>query len=149
MSVNFTPEMWAVIGLVLIVADMLTFTFVFFFFGAGALLTALLVWSGLVKAPGLQLVVFAIASISALLAFRKWARNLFGKNKDQKEYSDIAGQKARVSVKIPSGGEGKVSFRGSQWLAHCDLNCDIDEGTDVIIDEVDGIKLKVSPVVKK
>ncbi len=144
MSGNITPEIWAIIGLVLIVLDMLTYTFVFFFFGISALLTALISWTGLVKSLSWQLVFFSAFSLVSLVVFRKWAKQAFGKNKGAAEYSDLVGQTAYVAVKIPAGGEGKVSFRGSDWLAHSASGGEIEQGAKVVIEEVEGIKLKVS-----
>ncbi|MEW5950756.1 MAG: NfeD family protein [Elusimicrobia bacterium] len=149
MNFNINPEIWAVIGLALIVADMLTFTFVFFFFGAGALLTALASWLGVIKSQNWQVVFFAFSSLISLIIFRKWAKGFFGPKKDAKDYSDILGQKAKVSVKIPKNGEGKVYFRGSQWPADSSCDKDIEEGVNVIIEGSDGIKLKVSPISDK
>jgi len=145
---NITPELWGIAGLILIGLDMLTYTFVFFFLGISALLTALISWAGLIHSYSWQLVFFAVASLLSLVIFRKWAKQTFGKSKGSAEYSDFIGQGASVCVRIPAGAEGKVSFRGTEWLAHSSASIDLEPGELVVIEEVDGIKLKVAPKAK-
>jgi inner membrane protein len=60
------------------------------------------------------------------------------------DYSEYIGRRAVVSVPIPAGGEGKVVYRGSEWIAFCDEVREIPEGATITIAQVQGIKLGVS-----
>lgn len=137
---------WATIGVVLIIADLMTLTFFLFFLGLGALITALCVLTHVTPGIQGQLVCFAASSLIMMLLFRPAVKKMFGKRGDGKEYSQLVGQKARVSTAIPAGHEGKVSYRGSDWIAFSEGGEDIPEGTLVTIEGVEGIKLKVGRI---
>lgn len=137
-------QIWAIIGIVLIIIDVFSLTFFLFFLGIGALVTALSIWVGLT--PGLvgQLLCFSLSSLVATLLFRSTLKRMFDQKAHHGDYSEYVGQRAVVSVSIPPGGEGKVTYRGSEWIAFCDEDREIPEGAPVTIAQVQGIKLKVS-----
>jgi inner membrane protein len=135
---------WATIGLILIIADLVTLTFFLFFLGIGALATAVFAWTGITPGINGQLVCFAVSSLVTMGLFRRMVKKMFGKNEGDAAYSQLVGQKAYVSATIPAGHEGKVSYRGSQWIAFSDSPEDIPEGSLVTIVGSDGIKLKVA-----
>lgn len=135
---------WATIGIILIIADLITLTFFLFFLGIGALVTALCTWTGFTPGIDSQLICFAASSLITMVLFRGMVKKMFGKKGGgDTEYSQLVGQKARVSATIPAGHEGKVSYRGSDWIAFSDSMKDIPEGAFVTIEGVEGIKLKV------
>ena len=65
------------------------------------------------------------------------------KEPDFKEFED---EIAKVSVEIPEGEDGKVFFRGTDWMAYDKNGKAIAKNTKVIIRKVDGIKLIVEAV---
>jgi inner membrane protein len=135
---------WASIGLILIIADLITLTFFLFFLGVGALITAVCTWVGLIAGMNGQLICFAASSLITMVLFRRAVKTMFGRHDGDAEYSQLVGQKAHVSVAIPVGHEGKVSYRGSEWIAFSDSSEAIPEGSLVTIVSIDGIKLKVT-----
>ncbi len=137
-------QIWAIIGVALIIADIFSLTFFLFFLGIGALAAALSIWLGLT--PGLvgQLICFCLASLAATLLFRSTLKKTFGRKSGQGDYSEYIGQRAIVSVAIPAGGEGKVTYRGSEWIAFSDKGGEIPIGTSVVIVAIEGIKFRVS-----
>lgn len=135
---------WATIGVVLIIADLVTLTFFLVFLGMGALITAAFAWMGLATSINGQLICFAASSLVTMALFRGILRKMFGRDKGGTEYSQLVGQKAYVSTAIPVGHEGKVSYRGSEWIAFSDSPESIPEGSLVTIVSTDGIKLKVT-----
>lgn len=143
MSVGIGPAVWGAIGFLLIIADVVTTTFIMVFFGFGALITALTTWVGFTPDLGAQLVVFSLVTLVTTALFRKTAHRLFGKRKATVEYTEYVGEKATVSEKIPRGGEGRIRHRGTDWIAFSDAAGDIQAGAIVRIKRVDGIKLKV------
>src|SRR3989304_6548996 len=74
--------MWAILGIVLIVAELMTMAFVLVFFGLGSLLTALLTWLGITPDFTSQLLVFSISSSGMLLMLRTFATNRFFREAD-------------------------------------------------------------------
>lgn len=136
-------EIWAVTAAVLIITDILTATFVLVFFGVGAGITAITTWSGITTTIESQLMLFPLVSIISMLLFRKTAKRLFGKNGTGSEYSEFIGEKAKVSVSIPPHSEGRIQYRGTEWIAYSEDGAPIPEGTTVTITGVNGIKLRV------
>ena len=133
--------LWAIIGIILIIAEVATMSFVLIFFGLGALLTALLAWTGITPGLDSQLLVFSISSLSMLVVLRRFAKNLFFSKADTSQ--DSIGQRAQVSKPISHGAEGAVTFRGSEWIAFSDSADTIPAGSTVEIIGTEGIRLKV------
>lgn len=133
--------LWAIIGIILIIAEVATMSFFLIFFGLGALLTALLAWSGITPGIESQLIVFAVSSLAMLAALRRFAKNLFFSKADASQ--DSVGQRALVSKMIPAGNEGAVTFRGTEWIAFSDTSETIPAGSTVEITGTEGIRLKV------
>jgi inner membrane protein len=144
-GLNVSPALfWATIGLVLLIAELATVTFILCFFGLGALIVALTTWIALTPGINSQLVVFSISSVLMMLLLRKTARRLFfGTNDPPPEY---VGQKVKTVKAIPVGGEGAVQYRGSEWIAFSDGADTIHEGDMVEIVAMEGIRVKVKTV---
>ncbi len=132
---------WAIIGLVLIILELTTFTFVLMFLGLGAIITAALTWAGVTPETNTQLFAFSASSILLLVVLRKTARSLFAAT--GAPISDDVGQRCEVTKAIPAGGEGEIRHRGSIWTAVSDEPEDIAEGTSVEIIAIEGIRVKV------
>jgi membrane protein implicated in regulation of membrane protease activity len=142
---GFSPVyIWATVGIILIIADLITLTFFLVFLGIGALITAVFTGIGITAGTNSQLICFAVSSLISMVLFRSMVKKMFGKKKGEMEYSQLVGQKAYISSAISAGHEGKVSYRGSEWIAFSDSSEDIPEGSLVTIVSVDGIKLKVT-----
>lgn len=141
-----TPEiMWGAAGALLIIADVVFGSFFMLFLGAGALITAALVWAGLLPDPAWQWIVFAAVSGAGVLAFRKKLLAWFGPDGKSK-YTEHAGNRVEVLVTIPAQGNGKVKYRGTEWLASSKSGIEISEGQTAVITGNDGIVLEVEAV---
>ena len=137
-------SVWVILGVGLLILEAVTVSFYSLFFGIGALATALLVYMDITPDTRSQLLVFGLASMASLLLFRKRLLILF--NKTKHEYTEFEGEVVNVSATIPLEGEGKVFYRGADWIAYSSHDQKIDKNTKVKIVKVDGIKLKVEPV---
>lgn len=135
--------LWIVIGVLLLVAEILSVSFYSIFFGIGALVTALFIYMGLADDLTAQLLIFGVASMGSLLIFRKKLLEVF--NKNTKEFKEIVDDFAKVSHSIPAHGEGKVFYRGADWIAYTDADHSIEKDARVRIKKIDGIKLIVDP----
>jgi len=110
---------WAVTGLLLILAEFAVPQFVVFFFGLGALVNAILVplVPGLSRNIPLQLILWAITSGVSLGMLRKYASRWFrgdtgGTNSD----ADV-GRTATVLEEIAPDSPGRISLHGTSWRA--------------------------------
>lgn len=135
---------WGIIGAVFIIADIFSATFVFVFFGIGALIKALTTWAGITSQLGSQLLCFASTSLVIMFVFRKTAKKFFGRAGETPEYNEFIGQKVKVTKTIPAGREGTVSYRGAEWIAFSDSLVAMEAGSIATVVGVEGIKLKVS-----
>jgi inner membrane protein len=146
MSMAIAPiQVWAIIGILLIIADVLSFTFFLFFLGIGAFITAISIWTG--SAPGLggQLICFALSSLVARLLFKGTLKRMFQKKDGNGDFMEYVGRRAVVSVAIPAGGEGRVGYRGSEWIAFSADGGEIPAGTTIVVVGIESIKFRVRP----
>ena len=138
------PELiWFIIGLLLFLLELVLPGFVIFFFGVGAWITALLC---LIANPGLnlQVVVFAITSVLALIALRKvLQKKLFFAKGTQSELieDEFTNKEATALVSFKPGEQGKVEFKGTTWKAESENS--VKEGETVIIRNKENFKLIV------
>jgi membrane protein implicated in regulation of membrane protease activity len=128
----------------MLIAELLSVTFVFLFLSVGAFVTAILSWTGLTPTVNSQLFCFSVVSVLSLLALRKPLLQFSRRKNKSLEYSEYVGDKATVVQTIPSDGEGRVFYRGTEWIALTQKGHPIAMGSSVIIKQLDGIKLIVS-----
>jgi inner membrane protein len=142
MDLSF-PQIWLIVGLIMLVAELLSVFLVFVFFAVGACVTALLAATGVLTSPEWQMVVFCIVSLLALIVFRKNARRLLDSRGKSFEYNEFVGETALVVKDIPNLGEGKIYYRGAEWKAVSQHRSEIVAGSKVVITRTDGIVLVV------
>ncbi len=142
---KFSPVwIWAIIGVLLIIAELTTLTFILVFIGIGAIVTAITTATGLTPDINSQLTVFAVISILTMLLFRKMAKKSFSGISDMPP--EYFGQKVKVIKSIPAGKEGQVEYRGSPWTAYSDSSDIISEGSIVEIVSLEGVRVKVKQI---
>jgi membrane protein implicated in regulation of membrane protease activity len=145
-SIFSKPEMiWFIIALVLFLLELVVPGFVIFFFGIGALITALVC---LILHPGIniQIIIFAVMSVLSLLALRKLIQKKLFYNKDSRSDAvedEFTGKEALAITDFGSDKKGKVEFKGTNWTAESDS--EIKAGQTVLIIEKDSFKLIVEP----
>ncbi len=140
-----TIEIWAIIGVGLVLAEFAIPGLILVFLGMGALTVALLMAAGDVTTPGVQFTVFGVTSVVYLVALRKFfQRWLKGRFEDMSDGSGIVdrleGQRVEVLGEFKAG-RGRVLLNGVKWDAE---SADVlDEGDSAIIESKDGIRLRV------
>lgn len=137
------PQIWLIIGLLMLVAELVSVVLVFVFFAVGALLTAMLASFGILSDLNSQLFAFSLISVLSLVFLRKQAQKLLENRGKHTEYNEYAGETAMVIKDIPARGEGKIYYRGAEWIARSATETLIEAGSKVIIRTTDGIKLIV------
>lgn len=140
------PELfWFFIGLGLLLAELVIPGFFIIFFGIGAWVTALvcLIWEPSVN---LQMVIFAITSLLALVGLRKMIKKKLFYDADDKGASiedEFTGKEAVAASDFDSDRIGKVFFKGTTWMA--ESKAEIREGQRIIIVGKENMKLLVEP----
>jgi len=118
---DFTSIFWAILGLILIIAEFFIPGLVVIFFGIGALLTALI--TALI--PGLssllipQVLMLMGFSTLALVSMRRFFRKIFtGRQlgKHAHDYDDSA-ERAKVLEEISPDKAGRIEYQGTSWRA--------------------------------
>jgi len=139
------PEIfWFLLGLILFLMELVLPGFIIFFFGVGAWVTALVC---LIATPGtnLQIVIFGVSSLIALMALRRVLQNRFFRKSDSPEdiEDEFTGKEAVATVDFGGIRNGKVEFKGTSWTA--ESTSEIKDGQRVVIIEKDSFKLIVKP----
>lgn len=139
---NFSPALiWSTLGVILIIVEVSSFTFVLCFFGIGALFVAFTTWIHLTPGIFSQVITFSIVSIGLMILLRKTIKRLFPGTKDKKP--DYLGEKVKVVKQVRPGEEGAISYRGSEWIAFSDDKELFQVGALVEIVDMDGIRIKI------
>ncbi|OJV13270.1 MAG: hypothetical protein BGO21_15195 [Dyadobacter sp. 50-39] len=136
------PQIWLIVGLVMLLAELVSVMLVFIFFAVGALLTSLLTSIGLLPSTESQILAFSAISLVSLLVLRKHARKLL-ERRSTAEYSEFTGETAMVIRDIPGNGEGRIYYRGAEWKAVSENHQNIPAGSKVVIKKTEGIVLIV------
>nr|WP_295934349.1 NfeD family protein [uncultured Dyadobacter sp.] len=136
------PQIWLIVGLVMLLAELVSVLLVFVFFATGALITALLTSLGLLPTTESQILAFSAISLISLLVLRKHARRLL-ERRAHPEYNEFVGETAMVIRDIPDDGEGRIYYRGAEWKATSESHHSITAGSKVVIKKTDGIVLVV------
>ena len=136
---------WGVIGVLLIAAEMVIPGFTIFFFGAGALLTALiaLVLPLVAGSFTAQITLWAASSILSFVFLRHKFRKIFGGTLLNRMPEEGVGEKVLVIEDITPEKPGRVRYRGSSWKAMSLTEC-FSAGNTVEIVESSGLELTVT-----
>lgn len=134
-------EIWAIVGVLLLIVEIIAVSFFTMFLGIGALAVALLSWMGLIDGLTAQLIVFIVVSVASLLIFRNKLKSSFDKKSEG--YNEFSGERVKVVETILPNQEGKVFFRGANWIAYSHATEDLPKGSQVTIKKADGIRLLV------
>ena len=141
---------WAVIGIACIGMEMLMPGFGIFFFGLGALVTALCsLIPGVDSLIWLQILIFVAFSIVSIVFLRRhfariFAGSVFNSSRGESVDDSDTGETAEVTDAIGYSGSGRIRFRGTTWNARSSGN-EIPEGKRVRIISRKGMVYMVEP----
>lgn len=116
-----TMWIWLIIGAFLILSEFVIPGFIIFFFGLGAIITAIL--KMIIPEIGLefQLLTFCLSSLISLIVFRRFMPKVFRGVEQRRELPEdaceYANEKALVVQDITPEVAGKIYFHGSVWNA--------------------------------
>lgn len=121
MNIALNPDYWLIAGVILLVAELILPGGIVMFLGAGCLIVALAVWSGLVSTWVGALTLFFITCILLIVTLRSFAMKFVGGDFSEGntvEILDQVGELVRVVETIgPGNRPGRVDVRGTQWTA--------------------------------
>jgi membrane protein implicated in regulation of membrane protease activity len=130
---------WAVIGLVLVIAELLTGTFYLLMLGVAAFGAAGAAWLGL--SFGAQSVVAGIVSAVGCFGVHVWR----GTNSKSQMPSIDAGMPASFESWIDAGTRlARVRYRGAPWEARVEGAGSVEPGATLWVLATDGNTLKVT-----
>ncbi len=140
---ELSPAMiWVAVGLLLLIVEVFTLSFVVLFFGLSALVVAGIKFVTGSDNLAVELVIFAVVGAACLLGFRKKLRQTF--NKGARVNTD-ASTVIDLSVGVSPHGKAKIEYQGTIWDAHNDSDYQLKVGDKAIIVRTDGIKLIIKP----
>ncbi len=136
---------WLIIFAILLGIEALTAGLTTIWFAGGALVAALL---AAIHAPlWLQVLFFIAVSVLLLIFTRPIAVKYFNRNRTRTNVESCIGQQAIVIADIENiKGYGQVRLGSMDWSAKSLDGEDIRTGTVVVVKEVEGVKLVVSPI---
>jgi membrane protein implicated in regulation of membrane protease activity len=142
-DIEFWLWLWVGAAVVLGIGEMMTAGFFLLPFAIAAVISALLALLGV--HPLIQLLSFAVFSVAALVAIRRFAK----KDEDvmhpvgAKRYVEARG--TVIETIDPFKGAGRVRVETEQWRATTDLDVVIEVGTPIVVRDVRGARLVVEP----
>lgn len=126
---------WFIGGILLMLLEFLVPGGIIFFLGLGATLVSLLLYTGIIDGWLQAFTTWFIGSLALLFGLRGVVQKIIPAQSEKgktDEDLDAYNQPADVYERIPAGGEGRITFRGSTWAArnhHKDR--DLEAGTKV------------------
>lgn len=131
---------WTILAFFLLVAELGTPGFFVVFFAAGALCTAAI--AALWPAAGLsmQLWVFTLSSVAALLLFRRRLIALLGPD-TRRRGEELVQEIAIPAQDLAPDAVGKAELRGTSWTARNVSETPIAKGQRCRVTRVDGLTL--------
>lgn len=140
-----TWSIWLILCGIFLLAEIFTVSFLLFWPGIGAFLAFCAELLGF-SVP-VQIAIFVI-STTLMVVFMKPIVKKFFKTKDTPMNSDsLIGKEALVIKEIDNlQNKGQIKFNGQLWSAISENSDIIEEGSNVIIQKIDGVKLIVKKV---
>ena len=139
---------WAAIGFILLAAEMATGTFYVLWFGIAALIVAVLTWLMPEISISMQLILFAIISISTLFIWRTYYRKIETHSRVGQAQGEEIGRIGSIIEPVSATQNGRIQFAqgvmGSrEWVAIASET--IPTGTQAVVVAVEGNALRVIP----
>ena len=136
---------WLIILAVLIAIEFFTLGLTTIWFAGGALVAFIV--SLFMDILFLEIVLFIAVSLALLFFTRPIVIKYFNPKRVRTNYERIIGKEALVTLKIDNiNAAGEVIVEGQYWSARSVEGNIIEEGSRVVVEEVQGVKLMVRPV---
>jgi membrane protein implicated in regulation of membrane protease activity len=130
---------WLIIILALSFVEIITINLVTIWFVASAAI-ALLV-SLFIDSFYIQFIVFGVCGLAIMVLTRPLLKKLLTKDKTKTNLDRVIGMSGICTEEISKNRIGEVKVDGKRWSAISQSK--INEGDEVIVTDIDGVKLKV------
>ena len=138
-------QVWLIIAGLFFVGEIATVGFLIFWFGIGALIA--MIGSFFTSNIIIQTTIFVISSTILIFATKPFVKKFADVKKTNTNVYSIIGKKALVIKTIdPIHSVGQIKINGEVWTAESENNQVIDEGSEVEILEIKGVKAIVKPI---
>lgn len=137
---------WLVLGLVLAVAELATpGGFYLLFFGVAAALVGGLAAFDAAGPLWMQLLLFTIFSVGAVVMFRSRLLKLMQQDPQRPSIDTLVGEIGSAVDAMSPGEVGRVELRGAVWSARNAAHAAVSPGARCRVVSVDGLMLLVEP----
>ena len=138
-------QVWLIIAGLFFVGEIATVGFLIFWFGIGALIAMIV--SFFTSNIIIQTTIFVISYTILIFATKPFVKKFADVKKTNTNVYSIIGKKALVIKTIdPIHSVGQIKINGEVWTAESENNQVIDEGSEVEILEIKGVKAIVKPI---
>ena len=138
-------QIWLLLAGLFFIGEMITVGFLIFWLGIGALLAMIV--SFFTTNIIIQTAVFVISSIILILATKPFVKRFVDVKKTNTNVYSIIGKKALVIKEIdPINAKGQIKVNSEIWSAESENGEKIEEGSEVEIIKINGVKTIVKKV---
>lgn len=143
MKMDFMLYVWLGLTIVFAITEAATAQLTTIWFAAGSLAAMLLAVFG-VKSLTVQIIVFAVVSVTALLATRPLVKKVIHKRVQPTNADRNIGETGVVTEDIRNlDAAGAVKINGTVWTARSEDDSDIPAGSIVKVIRIEGVKVIV------
>ena len=133
---------WLILVAVMLVIEIFTMGLTTIWFSLGAVAAAIA--AGLGAPLWVQILLFTVVSVVIMFLVRPFALKVMDRNRTKTNIDEVIGKQAEVIEPIDNQKEqGKVRFRGVEWMARSVDGSTVAAGDVVTVEEVSGVKLLV------
>lgn len=133
---------WLILVAVMLVIEIFTMGLTTIWFSLGAVAAAIA--AGLGAPLWVQILLFTVVSVVIMILVRPFALKVMDRNRTKTNIDEVIGQQAEVIEPIDNQKEqGKVRFRGVEWMARSVDGSTMAAGDVVTVEAVSGVKLLV------
>ncbi len=140
---NPMSTVWLALLIVFLVGEGATAAITTIWFAAGALVAMIASFLG--AQIWLQSVIFGVVSVGLLLALRPFVKKYITPKQMPTNVDAVIGKEGLVTERIDNiAGTGRVKLGGMEWSARSTANEQVEEGTLIKVDRIEGVKVFVS-----
>ena len=133
---------WLILVAVMLVIEIFTMGLTTIWFSLGAVAAAIA--AGLGAPLWMQIFLFSVVSVVIMILVRPFAIKVMDRNRTKTNIDEMIGQQAEVIEAIDNQREqGRVRFRGVEWMARSVDGSTMAAGDVVTVEAVSGVKLLV------
>jgi membrane protein implicated in regulation of membrane protease activity len=137
---------WLVLGLILVALELAASGgFYVIFFGIAALTIGALRLLDLAGPPWMQILLFSVISVGALMLFRRPMLRWLQLDAAAGDVDSLVGEIATALEEIQPGAIGRAELRGTAWTARNRASVPLHKGQRCTVVSIDGLTIFLEP----